>query len=303
MLVGADLALAALALAELDAADRAAARAIYDRAARRHRHCHRRKLQRQSGLDGAPRSPLLGQAPVGRRGAASRCSATCWSSGRRAASCIAAWRRDLADASVDLVFAAGPLMARAVARLFPPATAAAMQRTRPRSKRRCCAAMRAGDAVMVKGSLGSRMGPIVKALRSKAATSAKRQSEDVERNALSLARSLSDMSTARQRVPLHHLPHRRRDGRRRCCSCSCSARPSSTRCGCCRARASRSAPTARNRTSSPRSRHADHGRADDPVRAAGRRPLLWANPPNPYVWVVLLRHARLRPASASTTII
>ena len=47
---------------------------------------------------------------------------------------------------------------------FPPSAGAAMPRTRRRSKPTLLAAIRAGDAVMVKGSLGSRMGPIVKAL-------------------------------------------------------------------------------------------------------------------------------------------
>ena len=49
-------------------------------------------------------------------------------------------------------------------RLFPPAAGAAMPRRRRSWSRSVLDAIRAGDAVMVKGSLGSKMGPIVKAL-------------------------------------------------------------------------------------------------------------------------------------------
>ena len=57
------------------------------------------------------------------------------------------------------------------------------------------------------------------------------------------------------------------------------------RCACARARASRSATTARNPIS--QARHADHGRPDDPAGVLVST-LLWADLANPYVWVVLL---------------
>ena len=53
---------------------------------------------------------------------------------------------------------------RALWEALPASRRGGYAETPRRSKRRCCSAIRAGDAVMVKGSLGSRMGPIVKAL-------------------------------------------------------------------------------------------------------------------------------------------
>lgn len=80
--------------------------------------------------------------------------------------------RELADAvaaaSVDLVFAAGPLMKNLFDALPPhrralwAPTSAALQEELPR-------AIRPGDAVMVKGSNGSKMGAVVVAIRAFAA--------------------------------------------------------------------------------------------------------------------------------------
>jgi UDP-N-acetylmuramoyl-tripeptide--D-alanyl-D-alanine ligase len=65
--------------------------------------------------------------------------------------------------AVDLVFCAGPLMHELWLAL-PSERRGAYAETAAELERRVVAAVRAGDAVMVKGSLGSRMGPIVKAL-------------------------------------------------------------------------------------------------------------------------------------------
>ena len=67
------------------------------------------------------------------------------------------------DNRVDLVFCAGPLM-RALWEALPSERRGGYAETSAALEAEVLGAVRAGDAVMVKGSLGSRMGPIVKAL-------------------------------------------------------------------------------------------------------------------------------------------
>lgn len=67
-------------------------------------------------------------------------------------------------AGIDLVFAAGPHMRGLYERLDEPRRGAWAQRAEE-LKPDLLAAVRGGDAVVVKGSLGSRMGPLVEALR------------------------------------------------------------------------------------------------------------------------------------------
>ncbi|HVV91789.1 MAG TPA: UDP-N-acetylmuramoylalanyl-D-glutamyl-2,6-diaminopimelate--D-alanyl-D-alanine ligase [Hyphomicrobiales bacterium] len=64
---------------------------------------------------------------------------------------------------IDLVFAAGPLM-RALYNALPVQRRGGWAPTSADLEPRLLAAIGRGDAVMVKGSLGSRMGPLVKAL-------------------------------------------------------------------------------------------------------------------------------------------
>jgi UDP-N-acetylmuramoyl-tripeptide--D-alanyl-D-alanine ligase len=75
--------------------------------------------------------------------------------------------RGLIDAirhnGIDLVYCAGPLMA-ALWDLLPSARRGGYARTAAELEPQIVAAVRAGDAVMVKASAGSRMGPLVKAL-------------------------------------------------------------------------------------------------------------------------------------------
>jgi len=75
--------------------------------------------------------------------------------------------RGLADAilhnGVDLVYCAGPLMA-ALWQALPSARRGGYAGTASELEPQVVAAVRAGDALMVKASAGSRMGPIVKAL-------------------------------------------------------------------------------------------------------------------------------------------
>jgi UDP-N-acetylmuramoyl-tripeptide--D-alanyl-D-alanine ligase len=67
------------------------------------------------------------------------------------------------DAEIDLVYCAGPLMA-ALWEALPSARRGGYANTAAELEPQVVAAVRAGDALMVKASAGSRMGPIVKAL-------------------------------------------------------------------------------------------------------------------------------------------
>jgi UDP-N-acetylmuramoyl-tripeptide--D-alanyl-D-alanine ligase len=83
----------------------------------------------------------------------------------------AALAEDLSRAGVDLVFTAGPDMARAYYDA-PERMRGAHRRTAAELEDLVVAALRPGDVVMVKGSNGSRMGQIVAALRKKSASTA-----------------------------------------------------------------------------------------------------------------------------------
>ena len=71
---------------------------------------------------------------------------------------------DLARARVDVLFTAGPNMARAFY-ATPAAMRGAHRPTAAELEQPFLAALRPGDVVMVKGSNGSRMGALVAALR------------------------------------------------------------------------------------------------------------------------------------------
>jgi len=67
---------------------------------------------------------------------------------------------------IDLVFCCGPLM-RALWEALPSRRKGGYAETAAALESHVLAAVQPGDAVMVKGSLGSRMAPIVKALQSR----------------------------------------------------------------------------------------------------------------------------------------
>jgi UDP-N-acetylmuramoyl-tripeptide--D-alanyl-D-alanine ligase len=67
---------------------------------------------------------------------------------------------------IDLVFCSGPLM-RALWEALPPERRGGYAETAAGLESDVLGAVHAGDAVMVKGSLGSKMGPIVAALARK----------------------------------------------------------------------------------------------------------------------------------------
>ena len=106
---------------------------------------------------------LLGQAPVGPGGRRIAVLGDMLELGPAGADL----HRGLADAiranDIDLVYCAGPLMA-ALWQALPPARRGGHAMSAPELEPQVLAALRAGDAVMVKASAGSRMGPIVTAL-------------------------------------------------------------------------------------------------------------------------------------------
>jgi UDP-N-acetylmuramoyl-tripeptide--D-alanyl-D-alanine ligase len=75
-------------------------------------------------------------------------------------------RDSIDSAGVDLVFAAGPLM-RGLYDGLEPTRQGGWAATSAGILAPLLAALKAGDTVMVKGSLGSRMGPVVDAIRAK----------------------------------------------------------------------------------------------------------------------------------------
>ena len=75
---------------------------------------------------------------------------------------------------IDLVFCAGPLMSHLYEHI-PAHKRGAMASSSQELRQPLLSALRAGDAVMIKGSLGSRMGPLAEALRSELSTPPKRE--------------------------------------------------------------------------------------------------------------------------------
>ena len=107
---------------------------------------------------------LLGEAQIGRRGRRIAVLGDMLELGPRGE----AFHRDLAEAvrgnRVDLVFCCGPLM-RALWEALPSGRRGGYAESSQALEPQLLAAVRAGDAVMVKGSLGSRMGLLVRALQ------------------------------------------------------------------------------------------------------------------------------------------
>jgi UDP-N-acetylmuramoyl-tripeptide--D-alanyl-D-alanine ligase len=106
---------------------------------------------------------LLGEAPIGPRGRRIAVLGDMLELGLAGAEI----HRDLVDAirvnGIDLVFCAGPLMG-ALWQALPPELRGGYSNSAEAIEADVIAAVDAGDAVMVKGSHGSKMGPIVRAL-------------------------------------------------------------------------------------------------------------------------------------------
>jgi len=160
-LVGADLALVALALTQLEPAQGRGTRLVLELPGGT-------ALLIDESYNANPTSmraalALLGQAPVGVHGRRIAVLGDMLELGPAAEK----FHRGLAQAikadAIDLVFCAGPLMA-ALWKALPSERRGGYAENAAALEDEVVAAVRGGDAIMVKGSLGSRMGTIVKAL-------------------------------------------------------------------------------------------------------------------------------------------
>jgi UDP-N-acetylmuramoyl-tripeptide--D-alanyl-D-alanine ligase len=160
-LVGADLALAALALGRLKAAAGRGARmtlAVPGGSA----------LLIDESYNANPASvaaaiALLGQAAIGPQGRRVAVLGDMLELGAQGEALHRGLAEPIQAAGIDLVYCCGPLM-RALWEALPSNRRGGYAETATALEPAVLDAIRAGDAVMVKGSLGSKMGPIVKAL-------------------------------------------------------------------------------------------------------------------------------------------
>jgi UDP-N-acetylmuramoyl-tripeptide--D-alanyl-D-alanine ligase len=106
---------------------------------------------------------LLGQAPVGPQGRRIAVLGDMLELGDQGVALHRGLADPIAAAAVDLVYCSGPLM-RALWEALPSGRRGGYAETAAALEPAVLDAIRGGDAVMVKGSLGSKMGPIVKAL-------------------------------------------------------------------------------------------------------------------------------------------
>ena len=106
---------------------------------------------------------LLGQASVGPRGRRIAVLGDMLELGESASDLHRGLTEPISNNAVDLVFCSGPLM-RSLWEALPSGQRGGYAETSAALESEVLAVIRAGDAVMIKGSLGSKMGPIVKAL-------------------------------------------------------------------------------------------------------------------------------------------
>ncbi len=160
-LVGADLALAALALAELKPAQGRGTRIELELPGGA-------ALLLDESYNANPASvaaalALLGHAPVGAHGRRIAVLGDMLELGPKGNALHKGLAEPVNANGVDLVFCCGPLM-RALWQALPTSRRGGYADDSAALEAQVLSAIRAGDAIMVKGSLGSRMGPIVKAL-------------------------------------------------------------------------------------------------------------------------------------------
>jgi len=160
-ILGADLALAALALAEVKPASGRGARITLDLAGGT-------ALLIDESYNANPASmraalALLGGAELGPRGRRIAVLGDMLELGESGAGLHRGLVEPIVAHGVDLVFCCGPLM-RALWEALPSERRGGYAETSAALEPHLLAALGPGDVIMVKGSLGSRMGPIVKAL-------------------------------------------------------------------------------------------------------------------------------------------
>jgi UDP-N-acetylmuramoyl-tripeptide--D-alanyl-D-alanine ligase len=163
-LVGGDLALAALALAELQPATGRGSRMTLDVPGGT-------VLLIDESYNANPASmraalALLGHADVGARGRRIAVLGDMLELGPRGSDLHRALAEAIVAHGIDRVFCCGPLM-RALWEALPSACQGGYAEASAALESQVLAAIQPGDTVMVKGSLGSRMAPIVKALASR----------------------------------------------------------------------------------------------------------------------------------------
>ena len=107
---------------------------------------------------------LLGQAPTGRRGRRIAVLGDMLELGPKGKTLHRNLVKSVEANAVDLVFCCGPLMQN-LWRALPAGRRGGYAENAAALEAQVLSAIRAGDVVMVKGSLGSRMAPIVKALQ------------------------------------------------------------------------------------------------------------------------------------------
>jgi UDP-N-acetylmuramoyl-tripeptide--D-alanyl-D-alanine ligase len=160
-LAGVDLALAALKLAELSPVSGRGVRLTLDLP-------EGPALLIDESYNANPASmraalALLGQAPIGQRGRRIAVLGEMLELGAQGVDLHRGLLDAVIDNSVDLVFCAGPLY-QALWQALPSERRGGYAVSSAALEPDVLDAVRAGDAVMVKGSLGSKMAPIVKAL-------------------------------------------------------------------------------------------------------------------------------------------
>ncbi|MEZ5787516.1 MAG: UDP-N-acetylmuramoylalanyl-D-glutamyl-2,6-diaminopimelate--D-alanyl-D-alanine ligase [Xanthobacteraceae bacterium] len=172
-IVGADLALAALALANQVPAPGRGTRITLDAPGGP-------SVLIDESYNANPNSmraalSLLGQAPVGPQGRRIAVLGDMLELGQSGTELHRAIAEQVREYGIDLVFCAGPLMA-ALWEALPANRRGAHAATAEELEPTVLGAVRGGDALMVKGSNGSRMGPIVKSLTRRYAP---RQARDI----------------------------------------------------------------------------------------------------------------------------
>ena len=161
-LVGADLALAALALAELQAISGRGAPIDLDLPGGHALVIDESYNANPASVDAA--LALLGQAPIGPQGRRIAVLGDMLELGSQGKALHRGLAAPVKANAVDLVFCCGPLM-HSLWQALPASRRGGYAEDSAALEAQVVPAIRAGDVVMVKGSLGSRMAPIVKALQ------------------------------------------------------------------------------------------------------------------------------------------
>jgi UDP-N-acetylmuramoyl-tripeptide--D-alanyl-D-alanine ligase len=160
VLVGADLAMAALALSELTPPQGRGTRIALDLPSGR-------ALLLDESYNANPASvaaalALLGQTPVGAHGRRIAVLGDMLELGPKGTALHKGLAASVLANDIDLVFCCGPLM-RSLWEALPTSRRGGYAEESAALEAQVLPTIRGGDAIMVKGSLGSRMGPIVKA--------------------------------------------------------------------------------------------------------------------------------------------